>query len=249
MRKMLPLFCLFCLCLPGVCAGAGEELAVVYPERPPYNTTEGGKAGGIWVELTRHILEEAGLRPSFTEMPSRRILEEISRPDCTLCSFGWFKTPERESYARFSLPFYRDPPLVAVLLAKNAGLTRGVTSLDQLAALRGCVLGLVAGWSYGAEADRILARRKPEVMEAPSSQQQALMLAKERFTYTLIRQAEIGAFARSAGLEERDLYVVELDDLREQSPRHIICGRGVPPALMERIDAAIIKLVPEAQAP
>lgn len=216
-----------------------SELVFTYPERPPYSYTVDGKAMGFLVDMTARIAAEAGVQPVFQEMPAARILEEVRDEKSTLCSIGWFKTPERETFALFTRPIFRDLPLVAVALQRRRHLFAGKTTLRALAEDHSLTLGLVKAWTYGDAAGAIIAKASPRTTLAPDQPRQARMLAAGRFDYTLARPGELPELAAQAGLAPSDLLVISLSDLPAQGVRHILCGRGVPREVMERIDAAI----------
>ena len=237
MPARLPLALLVLALLPG--RALALELVFAYPERPPYNYTVDGKARGFLVDVTSRIAAEAGIKAVFQEMPAARILEEVRDEKSTLCSIGWFKTPERETFALFTRPIFRDLPLVAVALQRRQHLFAGKTTLRALAEDHSLTLGLVQAWTYGASAGEIIGKAKPRVMLAPDQPRQARMLAAGRFDYTLARLGELPEIASQAGLPRSALLVIPLTDLSDQGVRHILCGRGVPREIMDRIDAAI----------
>ncbi|WP_243309957.1 substrate-binding periplasmic protein [Fundidesulfovibrio agrisoli] len=216
---------------------------VVYPNRPPYFYTKDGAPAGTLYEATARILAEAGIEAIFTEMPSRRILYEMQRnPDCELCSFGWFKTAQREAFARFSLPFHQDSPLIAVFRKGNYDRSKEEQTLAQMMAPKSATVGVVAGWSYGDAVDALLHKAQGQVVEVADRHQQALMLAGGRFLFTLLREDELPSLLELAGIGENEVEYVAVTTGGQGSTRHIMCGRGVPEEVMERIDAAILRL-------
>ncbi len=224
-------------------AASCQSLLFAYPERPPYNYTENGNAVGTLVELTRKILAEAGIDATFVEMPSKRILAEIQKDGSTLCSFGWFKTPEREYYVRYTLPIIRDTPLVAVFLKNNFNIQPLGLRLETLAANTNLSVGLVRGWTYGEHVDAVFKNNGTRLVEIPERKQQALMLALERFSYTLARESEIDEIIHMSGKPKEAFVVSPLEDvILNRNSRYIICGKGVPEDVVERINASIVKL-------
>jgi polar amino acid transport system substrate-binding protein len=222
----------------------GEPLSLVYPNRPPYFATLDGKATGILVDQVERILGAAGLQPDFTEMPAKRILLEIQKPGSTICSFGWFKNPERESFANFSSPIYQDTPLRALILKKNEQYFAGKTTFKELAADTSLTVGLISGWSYGDAADAIIKKEKPREVFIPRQYEQGMMLSLERFLYTLARESEIDAVIRLSGKSPEHFLIIPLSDLQDRSKRYIMCGKGVPDAVLARINAAILECCP-----
>lgn len=223
--------------LPAQC----EPIQFYYPARPPYNFTLNGKPTGFLVELTQTILQDAGVEAVFVEMPSPRIFSELQREDSQCCLFGALKVPEREAYGSFTLPIMEDSPLVALVLAKNAVLFSGKTAFRELAADKKLTLGLIRSWSYGDYVDGVIKKEHAKVMGIPEKENQARMLASDRFLYTLVREAGIDDLIRLSGKNREAFVSIPLSDTSERKKRYILCGKGVPGKVIERINASIAK--------
>ena len=137
---------------------------------------------------------------------------------------------------------FEDAPLVAVAQAGLRAHLGEEPSLAGILTTPGITLGLVQGWSYGEYVDGMARKYSAWVRRAPSQAQMAAMLVHGRFSCVLLRANEVETFQRNAGLAPESLEVLPLNDLRERSRRYILCGRGVPEAVMARIDAAIWEL-------
>ncbi|MBI4804500.1 MAG: transporter substrate-binding domain-containing protein [Desulfovibrio sp.] len=218
-----------------------EPIQFYYPARPPYNFTLNGKPTGFLVELTQAILHDAEVEAVFVELPSPRIFSELQREDSQCCLFGALKVPEREAYGSFTLPIMEDSPLVALILAKNAALFFGKTSFRELAADKKLTLGLIRSWSYGDYVDGVIKKEHAKVIGIPEKENQARMLASERFLYTLARETEIDDLIRLSGKSRADFVSIPLSDTSERKKRYILCGKGVPGEVIERINASIVK--------
>jgi len=222
---------------------SSAPLEFVYPDRPPYYQIENGRPAGLFYDIATRVLAEAGLVATFSEMPSKRILLQMQHDEsCALCSFGWFKTPEREAFAVFSLPVHQDPPLLAVFLSRKAPKGNTERSLSSLLADKAVTVGVVGGWSYGEKIDVQLKQARGQVVEVLDRHQQAHMLAGGRFQCTLVREDELANLLELGGLGSEDVKAVQLQDSSTGSVRYIMCGRGVPKEVLERINAAIIRL-------
>ena len=216
-----------------------EPIEFYYPERPPYSYTQNGKATGLLIKLSQSILFKAGVEATFTEMPAPRIFSELQREDVQCCLVGALKIPGREAYGSFTRPIFEDSPLVALALAKNQKLFAGKRSFEELAATNNLKLGLIASWSYGEHVDGVIKKQNSQVMLIPSTTQQGLMLATERFQYTLVRESEVDEIIKLSGKQKKDFLTMPLSDLRERRERFIFCGKGVPDEVIERLNAAI----------
>lgn len=115
---------------------------------PPYIfINEQGGLSGLDYELAQAIMKEAGCTLQVEmALPSLRRQMEFrqGRIDLTL---GASDTPERRTFARFSLP-YRTETVGLFASADNAARYRGVDSFDDIVSQRIMLLAPRGGW-YG----------------------------------------------------------------------------------------------------
>lgn len=238
------IFSCFFFLLPLGRYAAAQPLETLYFERPPYYTTLNGQPDGFLVRLTRDILTQAGVPHSFHEMPPGRILEDIKSNRGPACSIGWFRTPERERYAVFSLPIYQDEPLRAVFLKSGAMPPPGVSSLAQLIEQTDLLIGLNHSYVFGHPVDTLIARmRTPPVSTSGTQVQLMHMLAARRFDFLLVNPEEIETLAELAGIPLEELHVLPLTDLPKGNLRHLMFSRATSPEMIERINKAIRQMV------
>ncbi|MFP5221176.1 MAG: substrate-binding periplasmic protein [Acidobacteriota bacterium] len=223
---------------------AAQPLDTLYFERPPYYATVNGQPDGLLLNLCREILTRAGVPHAFQEMPPGRILETIKANQGPVCSIGWFKTPERERGAVFSLPIYQDEPLRAVFLKSGAMPPPNVSTFAQLAEQTSLTLGLNQAYVFGRPVDTLVSKmRTPPVKSAGTQAQLMRMLAAGRFDYMLVNPAEIETLAELANIPMDELHVLELDDLPKGNLRYLMFSKATPPEVIERINAVIMQMV------
>jgi len=219
-------------------------LELLYFERPPYyQALPGGAVGGLVASRAAAALEAAGVCYRWRALPAKRHLAEIERNEQAACAVGWFRTAERERYARFSAPLYRDRPLVAVA-ARAAGLKERYRSAAELLAQGNRVLGLRAGFSYGEELDAAIARIAPRTYTTAKPVVHLLqMLERGRVDFVFMAREEAD-YLLARG-EHPGLMLISFADLPAGNTRHLLCSRRTPEAVLERIDAAIRARWPE----
>lgn len=241
---LLFLFALLGSLLPTtVAADNATDLHVVYLERPPYYWTENGQPRGFLLALTRQILDRAGIQASFSQHPPNRIMEEIRSDQEPTCSIGWFKTPEREAFARFSLPIYRDRPLVLLTTADKAHLFSRHKTLRSVFADNALVMAQVASFSYGDAVDRMQKEVLVRSLTVSSSQKVLpKLILQGRASYMLAAPEEVPTLLRLAEVDADRFAVLTMEDIPAGNLRHLICSESVPASARERIDAAIAEL-------
>jgi uncharacterized protein (TIGR02285 family) len=156
------------LAAQGPQASPRGPLNVYYIHRPPYYMTlENGQAGGFLIAAARMILDDAALDHRVVPLPPKRILRFL-RNSRYACSVGWFRTPEREGFALFSEPIYRNRPLGAVMRRSTAARLAQPPSMEQLLHSE-MVFGVIDGFSYGNWADMRIRQADPRLHRVPNS--------------------------------------------------------------------------------
>jgi uncharacterized protein (TIGR02285 family) len=172
-------------------AGSSQDpLLIYYFHRPPYYVERaGGEPTGFLVEITRMIFQKADIPCKFVPMPPKRILLRIRQKEYS-CSVGWFKTPERELFASFSSPIYRNKPLCIVMRKSQVSAFPEEPSLQQVFE-SGLTLGVIDSFSYGAWVDDRIAKLRPALYKSTGTQNNLLkMILKSRLDYMLIAPEE-----------------------------------------------------------
>ena len=240
------LFLIFSFFLSGdVLAGT---LDVYYFNRPPYlvaRPQEHNVEGLVGARLSA-VLQRAGVAFGWHPLPPPRQLLRIRSNEGPACGAGWFRTAEREAFARFSLPIYRDRP--AGLLVRRSDLPQFANRrIESIVSNRNWRMGVKLGFSYGSYVDRLLARYNPPVLTTSSDNAaMARMLAAGRFDYMIIAPEEAGLLIRKLGKQQ--IAFIPIAGMPPGNTRHLMCSKKVPASLMARIDRAILALYGDLRA-
>lgn len=194
---------------------------------------------GFLLKLADKAFHKAGIRVRYESLPTKQILNSMYS-GLPVCSIGWFKTPEREAYARFSRSIYKNHPLELVYLKKNETLLWGMESLDRLTRDKSLTLGLPRGYSLGKVVDGIIERNKPSVYVANGGYADLFrLLAAEQITYFLAAAEYIDFHIRRNRLNPTLFAHRNLVDVPERNTRHLMYSQGVPEEVIRRIDKAL----------
>jgi len=234
------------------CAGAAlaqaQSLAIEYRDKPPYSHTVDGKPAGFLMERTIRLLKRAGIEARYAEVPIRRTLQNLQANQVALCSPGLYKNPEREAFARFSLPIHRDKPHVVLAHANAAGQIRAMTRVAQLFADASLQPGLMDGVSYGQQLDQFLASApKPPIRAQLAPLQLARMVGVRRVDYMLIDEEDLNWLRKDPEFTPLPLVRIEFADMPRGELRYLACSMQVAPQTLDRINQVIRELLPEAQ--
>ena len=224
-----------------LCASPGlaQEIVVHFNPRPPYHVLSAGQLSGLTGEPIRRALARAEITYVLQETPAARQLVMARENQGAHCFVGWYKTRERERYARFSQPVYRDQPNIVLFAADNPR-TNEITSLKQLLAAPDLVLLSKKSYSYGPELDALLAQIRPVRQAVTVENLQMLkMLHARRADYMFMAPEELEPLLVAAQLARDDFVARRLPDMPQGETRHLMCTRAVDPQLIERFDAAL----------
>ncbi|MEJ5300049.1 MAG: transporter substrate-binding domain-containing protein [Thermodesulforhabdaceae bacterium] len=218
-----------------------SKLTVYYFHRPPYYVKTDGEPKGFLMVFVERVLEKAGIEAEFKEVPPKRILEELKKPQLA-CSPGWFKTPEREELYLFSATIYQNAPLTFVV-TKSKEKTR--ITLDEISNLFKSSRdpGIVCGFSYGPFLDAVFSTEKATRCISTDVLNVVRMVSAGRVDFTLISPEELGYIASIYPELRESIAMVPIEGIPEGNRRYLMCSKGVTPDMMDRINRAIHELV------
>lgn len=228
----------------GAGAAEGSTLTLLVFDRPPfYRLKDGRPDGGFLLDNTLAFLERARIPYRVEEMPPGRVLSTYLARDIEACAVGWFKTADRETFARFSAPIYSNRPLA---VAVSAGACPDKATLADLLAAKPH-WGLRNGFSYGPQADALLAALPEGRLHRLSDPAQMLpLLAIGRLDAVLIEPEEFSWRTGQDASLAAALRLCPLEDAPPGNLRYVMCDGSVSPEVLARLDAAIGEFMGEA---
>lgn len=248
MSRLPRLLALMAACCAGT-AAAQATLAIEYRDKPPYSYTESGTPAGFLMERTARLLKRSGIEARYAEVPIKRTLQQLQANQAPLCSPGLYKTPEREAFARFTLPIHRDRPHVVLAHANGVAQIRALPRIAQLFADPALQPGMLDGVSYGQQLDQHFATAaRPPVRAQLTPLQLARMVGARRVDYMLIDEEDLGWLRKDPDFTPLALVRIEFADMPRGELRYIACSQQVGPQTLERLNQAIRELAPDAQA-
>lgn len=218
---------------------AGDAVIATYSLRPPYLLqTAGGMPGGLIGTPAVAAFQAAGIDVVWTQLPTNRQLAMIKDPAAHSCALGWFRTPERERYAKFSKAIYRDKDWV--LLARTDFDPGEGYTLEGLLMRPSTRVLVKDNYSYGAHIDALMARLKPNVAVSTANTAQMLQSVSAGavdFTYLSLEEAQY--LLAQDGAAVKKLRMLQPKDMPRGGERYIMCGKGVPDDVIARLNKAI----------
>lgn len=201
------------------------RIIIHYHERHPYYISRGKGVGGIIGDRINFVFKEAGIPLAWQKTPAKRQLEIIKKNSGREGAAGWFKTPERESFAKFSHPIYQDRPTIALARVDQELIQSGKTLVDTIANPR---LHLLSkdGYAYGALIDELLDRYQPNQTATLADNVNMLkMIHARRVDYLFIAREEADELLTRAGLPASDFKKITFTDMPEGNRRYLLFSR------------------------
>jgi polar amino acid transport system substrate-binding protein len=219
-----------------------EAVIVHFHSRRPFYMTDGNRVFGLVIDPIARAFEGAEIPYIWRETPAKRQLDIIARNNDRSCGAGWFKTPERERYARYTLPIYRDKPFVAVLRADDEYLLKGETSVDAVLKEWRLKLLVKEGYSYGHFIDERLQALMPRQVTTTGENLDILkMIASYRADYSFMTEEEALDLLSSPEVKGEHFKLVRFTDMPQGGRRYLICSKQVGAEVIARLDQAIRK--------
>lgn len=175
--------------------GADERVVTFVGDPwPPYVEGELGKdaVSGIAVKIVHEVFSRIdNVRVRFPLIPWQRALQEVEKGYHDGIAM-LLKTPEREIYMTYSVPF-----IVGANLVWSASSAYGkIFEWDQIEDLYGKRVGIIQGYSYGDSLEQAFKSKTITTVVAPTVEHMFAMLANNRIDLALANDAVGAALAR-----------------------------------------------------
>jgi len=228
----------FCAMLAFAPLGSAADKVALYfsGARPPYLVPVGQSSmAGLIGTPTTKAFEAANVTFEWGDLPASRLIAELKSDRKPACAPGYFQTPERLTWAKFSKPIYRDSP--QALLA-NTDFTPSTDKLSELLMRRDIALLVRQDFSYGAGIDTMLAQYKPPMVAVTADNARMVqMINAGRADFMFITEEEFSALVAQTGV--RNVRLIHMKDSPVGEFRYIMCNSLVSDDTMKKIDDAI----------
>ncbi len=216
-----------------------NEVILHYHDRKPYYFTSPNGVNGLCAEPATEVFTKAGIPFRWKRTPAKRQLEIIKQNDRMECAVGWFKNPEREKFAKYTLHIYQDKPTLALARADNERVLSRL-SLEQIFTDRGLNLLRKDGYSYGKFIDEKIVKYKPrDVMTTVDNLSMLKMTHSLRADYFFIAEEEAQNLITESPFVHSDFKYVHFSDMPKGNKRYIICTRKVSDDIISKLNQAI----------
>lgn len=223
---------------------ADTNINIMYHERPPYMVFDSQEMVSGLVGFPIHkAFESTGIPHTWTNIPPKRQLKYIQANKERVCGVGWFKNLEREAYARFTSPVYKDTVIAGFALANNTKLSEA-SDLKKVFQDKSLTLLVKQGYSYGEYIDDMIQQYNPKRYAVGVDNLKILkMLNHGRVDYLFATIEEVYELTIGNDLKMSDYKVIYFSDVTERNYRYLMCSKLVKEDEISRLNRWIDKYI------
>lgn len=219
-------------------AASQPPIMLQHDERPPFLKTEAdGSVSGTAATPAVRAFQTAGIPYEWKyESASRQIA--MLKSGARVCSVGWYKTPERERFAKFSKPISQDSPMIG--LANNHFQAPEKTGLDHLLADPEVTVLVKASIVYGPFLESRLAQMKAKrvmTFEEFGPMIRLIQLGRAQLTFIPIEEADY--YIAKMGYAPKDFNIIHFAEMPPGEKRYIMCSMSIEDDVMDRLNAVL----------
>ena len=192
---------------------------------PPYSFVRGGKAVGIDVDMLHAAAKRLDLKIEVVPLPWKRVLVLLQSGELPL-AMPLFRTPERESFARFTGPVHVSQNGLFV----RKGEEFPFTSIDDLTGKR---IGLNRGFVLADDFDRAIRQGKVMTEEVGTIDQNVKKLGARRIDAFAGNVVSTRYVLRGTSAETKTAVLPRL--LSENRPAYLVVSRTAKIPDQERL--------------
>lgn len=218
---------------------ADAPILLLYSERPPFmHRRPDGSLGGSAATPAIQAFTRAAIPFELREAsPARRLLD-IKENKRRVCSLGFYKTAERESYARFSKPVSQDSKMIGLANTK-LNMATGV-SADALLQREDVSVLIKESIVYGPYLESLFNRMKARRVSTTAEFAQLFELVKrERAQLIFMPEEEVQFYLNQAGYSMADFKLIQFADMPAGEHRYVMCSMQVDEATLNQLNKAI----------
>lgn len=216
------------------------DLRAHYHHRPPYYAETPEGVTGLCATPVARALEAAGISFHWTKTPPKRQLHLLRQNPAQDCIVGWYKTSEREKFARYSTVIYQDKPGIAMVRSGDKRIPE-VCTVAELLSLPDIIMLSRSGYSYGALVDSALARINPRrIASGVDSSELLSILYTRRADFIFIAPEEADYLLERTELPRHAFRHLTLTDMPPGNKRYVMFSQAVPTEIVDRFNAAYL---------
>lgn len=226
--------------LGGAFSAMAQGVVLHYNLRSPYQEIKDGQLSGLTGTPALEAFQAANIPFETKNTPAARLLILVVKNNKGAdCGIGWFKNPERESFAKFTKPIYQDAPHVVLMAAGNNKI-KATDSVESVLGNKSLELLVKKSYSYGEGLDALIEKYQPNRQSVTVENIQMFkMIQSKRADYLFVAPEEAATAIALAGFKLSDFKLLKLAGIPKGEFRYIMCSMAVSDELIEKLNSAI----------
>lgn len=223
------------------------ELVLYFWDMDPFITAADGPPTGFVADRAEAIAAAAGLHLRWVgPLPRARAFMDLRRPEAAACVPNARLTPDRAPHYKASDPMF-PPPDWVVVTRRGDGRFNRHREVQALLQDEELVFGRLLEIPLGPDLERLLEGARHVHMSRGTPLSLFGLLAAGRIDYFV---ADLSAFdaLRDVGIDPGAVAILRPPDLPRSEPGRFLCSRGVPDAIILRLNEGIARAA-RARAP
>ena len=225
-------------------ACAETPITVLYSDRPPFMKKQAdGTLTGTAATTAILAFAKAEIPIEIKEAsPARRLLD-VKENNTRVCSLGFYKNAERETFARFSNPISQDGKMIAFANIKFQ-MSKPV-SVDAILQRSDLNILIKKNIFYGPFLESKFAQMKAQRIESTAEFAQLIRLIKiERAQLIFLPEEEAQFYLKEFGYSATDFNLIHFAEMPAGEFRYMMCSLRVEEAVMAKLNKAIGNIKP-----
>jgi polar amino acid transport system substrate-binding protein len=222
-------------------AQAQDQAPIVlqFNEHPPFMKQEAdGSVTGTVATPAARAFKRAGIPFVWQHIAVKRQLAVLQENATPVCSVGWYKTAERERFAKYTKAISQDSPTIGLANASFKAPDNGKLA-DLLADPELNVL-IKDSIIYGPYLDAQLANMKAKRIVSFEEFGPLIKLVHiGRAQLTFIPIEEANYYIERMGYSRTDFNIIHFSDMPAGEKRYIMCDMKVDDAVIEKLNAEL----------
>lgn len=212
-------------------------LVLMYNDLEPYLKSRNDQVSGFLADHVTKVAVAANIKPLWRNIPWEKQLAILQRNQPNVCAVALFKTPERESYSKFTDAIGTDEGFVLVSVNSNEAMKRHIYFKDVLNDKTLKPL-LQINTVYSSYVNKLLAEKK--LPRLPGSVTRMMrMLVNNPNSYIIVTPIMGEALIEQNGFSDILVAHDHYKDLKDVSPYFIACSLSTDDTLFDRFNSAI----------
>ncbi len=219
-------------------AESASTLELYFHNKAPYYYQENNQVKGKVIDLLKSSLQKTEINIRFVKSSPERQMHLLKENHGNKCYLGWYKNSEREQFAKFSKPIYKDLGYIG-LIHKNNQKLQNIKSLKELFSINDWLWIKNRNYSYGSYIDQ-LSQKHTNTRELGLDLESLLkIIVYERADLLIVTKEEAEYLQSKYAYLLSNIQNINFVDAPSGDLRYLMCNSAIDNKLLQSINAQL----------